>query len=127
MPLRFFILTPVLVSSFVNTWISRKANKFSSRLHSKVDVYASATTGIFSQEDWLRAWQTSPEVILFHQITLSDIKIRSKVDYDVEDIEGRIPDDLAGGVLFRAGPGRFDRGISPCTFSTNNAATTLKS
>jgi len=49
--------------------------------------------GIFSNDDWLAAWRTAPEV-----------------DYTATNIEGSLPPELLGGSLYRAGPARFDRG-----------------
>jgi hypothetical protein len=49
--------------------------------------------GVFSHADWVAAWQTAPEV-----------------DYTTTEIEGSLPAELLGGALYRAGPGRFDRG-----------------
>mmetsp|Transcript_88776 Transcript_88776/g.177513 ORF Transcript_88776/g.177513 Transcript_88776/m.177513 type:complete len:772 (+) Transcript_88776:103-2418(+) len=52
-----------------------------------------AGVGVFSHQDWVEAWQTC-----------------GNVDYEVDEVEGEIPLELAGGELFRAGPGRFERG-----------------
>jgi len=49
--------------------------------------------GIFSNDDWLAAWRTAPEV-----------------DYTSTNIDGSLPPELLGGSLYRAGPARFDRG-----------------
>lgn len=59
--------------------------------------------GIFVTRDWRRAWHTyqSPP----DHPNLID-PVTGKAEYDIDDIDGVVPDDLVG-VLYRNGPGKF--------------------
>ena len=51
---------------------------------------------VYSHADWAHAYKS----------------VEGEFDYDIarDEVEGRIPDALRGGVLYRAGPGLFERG-----------------
>lgn len=61
--------------------------------------------GEFITRDWRRAWYTyqSPDDIP------NLIDSRGRADYMIDDIDGKVPDDLIG-VLYRNGPGKFGVG-----------------
>ena len=53
-----------------------------------------AGVGVYCHDDWVEAWQTCDD----------------NIDYEIDEVEGEVPQELRGGELFRAGPGRFERG-----------------
>ena len=56
--------------------------------------------GVFSQKDWLEAWQSVD----------APMNAQGDIDYEIDEVEGEVPPSLLGGSLFRLGPGKFERG-----------------
>lgn len=61
--------------------------------------------GVFITRDWRRAWYTYQSPADIPNL----IDSRGRADYYIDEIDGRVPDDLIG-VLYRNGPGKFGVG-----------------
>ena len=59
--------------------------------------------GVFVTDDWRKAWYTYQSPV--DDPDLID-PLTGEAEYDIDDIDGTVPDDLVG-VLYRNGPGKF--------------------